>query len=154
MASSVKLFGEWKEYLAALNPDLFTTRFDKAMLTGLQRIGMDFVALAKDMIVKREYTANAPAVAARKKSSTPLIDQGDLIGSIAFTIDTLRSVVVGANKKTIAGVNIAATLHEGTKDGKIPPRPFIQQPIDDDRTEESVTTHAHEAMVKALGGAA
>ena len=76
------------------------------------------------------FKANSPVTVAKKGSSKPLIDNGDLKRLISVQIIGSNQIKVGALKKHPAGVDLAAIHEHGARTGRnhsidIPARPFV-----------------------------
>lgn len=61
---------------------------------------------------------------ARAGSKRPLVDSGILADTIHYQVDE-EGLVVGTNRYAGDWDGGAAVLHFGSKDGRIPPRPFL-----------------------------
>ncbi len=106
-----------------------------------------------------EWPALKQATIDRKGSSKPLIDYGDLMQSPDYAKVGPDGYFVGvprnAKKKRGEGgkanlVNIAMVHEFGTKDGRIPMRPFIMPTFE--RQKASLTGEYREAIIAALKG--
>ena len=118
-----------------------------------------------------------PFTVAQKKSSKPLIDGGDLLGSVGVTPVSDFEVLVGVNRKAADGTNLGA-LHErengtripvtpkmrgflaarglhlkaGTKELFIPGRPFLKPAYKDFRDRKAGENLAVELVEQTLAG--
>ena len=118
-----------------------------------------------------------PFTIAQKKSSKPLIDGGDLLGSVGAEFVEELAVLVGVNRKAADGTNLGA-LHEReegtrvpvspkmrgflaarglhlkgtTKELFIPGRPFLRPAYKDFRDRKSAEGLAVELVEKTLAG--
>jgi len=115
----VKMIGDWaktKAFLSRLDKD-----YQKAYRTGLARVGQAAVKALKRGMTEgapggQKYAPNHPFTIARKGSSKPLINHGDLRNSITSRVIDGATVFVGV-LRTAKGsdgqslVNIAA-IHE------------------------------------------
>jgi len=149
-------YGEWERWQRLLNPQ----RFKAALVRELGRAMSANVVLVRTEIVDRidagAYAANAPLTILLKGSGLPLVDKGDLRRSIQGKVISWNEGVVGL-LRTGEKANIAAILHEGasikvtpkmrgwfvgqtgkgvkplnpgTKEIRIPGRPFIKEVIE------------------------
>ncbi len=114
-----RLVGDWAKCKAFL--ESLDDNFKRAYKTGLNRVGLAAVkALKKGMTEGapggQKYVPNHPFTVARKGSSKPLINHGDLRNSITSRVIGGASVFVGVLRTTKGKdgqqmVNIAA-IHE------------------------------------------
>lgn len=140
--------------IEALDPTTFKQRLEGALVRTLPRVAATAERIGKRLITNGgEYAPNAESTKAGKKgSSWPLVNHGDLLGSIKGIVsfaDGTADVILGANKRSDRGANIAAILHKGTRPGtkpKIPARPFLATPL---RSQEVTKAH-REALARAL----
>ncbi|HHY36545.1 MAG TPA: hypothetical protein GX518_02520 [Firmicutes bacterium] len=115
----VEMIGDWakcKVFLEKLDDN-----FKKAYKTALQQVGQQAVKDLKEGMTEgapggEPYVPNHPFTIARKKSSKPLIDHGDLRNSITYRVIDDASVFVGVLRAAMSSdgqslVNIAA-VHE------------------------------------------
>jgi len=126
---------------AMLDPKVFFPIFMANATTRLNRTGMIAGVVARRLIKARAYAANKQSTIDAKGSSTPLVNHADLFGSIRHEVkqdpEAILMMLLGASKRSETGHNIARTLHEGTKDGKIPPRHYIARALQDARVLRS-----------------
>ena len=118
-----------------------------------------------------------PFTIAQKKSSKPLVDGGDLLGSVGADFVEDLAVMVGVNRKAADGTNLGA-LHEreegtrvpvtprmraflasrglhlkaATKELFIPGRPFLRPAYRDFRDRKAAEGLAVELVEKTLAG--
>lgn len=102
-------------------------------------IGIEAKRLEKSMrdgIRKKTFNLadNKPSTIARKGSSTPLIDTGDLVNSITSKVVSSDTAFVGilrgaTNRKSDSIVDIATVHIKGSKKKNIPERDFITPAI-------------------------
>lgn len=119
MSSKSGLYGDgWDELERAVDTEKFASILPQSMRKGLTRIGQSFVRDARKAIQEKKYVENSPLTIALKRSSTPLVRDGDLIGSITAEVapDGL-TLWVGVNR-TAKGKGgkveqIAEYLHDG-----------------------------------------
>jgi phage gpG-like protein len=136
---SMKNFKPWLKQASLIVIESVQTNFDQGGRP-------DWVELSKETIRKRGSGKTSGGTV------EPLRDTGILMASITspqahedgvYEIDNF-SIEVGTSRKH------AGTLHHGTKDGHIPPRPFMfMQDIDEKRIE----TLMIEFLDKSLGPA-
>ena len=105
-----KLSGEWRRLDEILNPSLIAAGIQQTAA----RIGNYGASEVKKGIVSgapgdQKFAPNSPMTIARKGSSKPLIDKGDLVGSITYQVIDADNVFVGVKKGK--EINIAA-VHE------------------------------------------
>jgi hypothetical protein len=121
--------GGFKALEDMLDSRKFMAAFMPVAERELRRTGMYLQVNARRLITAKVYAKNHPKTEKRKGSTTPLVDDNDLFGSINYDVKrdprSILMVILGANKKSESGHNIARTLHEGTKDGSIPKRDFL-----------------------------
>ena len=114
-----QLTGDWKRLDEILNP----ANIRKGVTQAAARVGNYGASQVKKGIVSgspggQTFAPNSPLTIARKGSSSPLIDDGDLVGSITYQIiDDAKSVFIGVKKgvkRKKDGKDIAeiATVHE------------------------------------------
>lgn len=72
----------------------------------------------------QRWAPNKPATLAKKKGTRPLVDSGQLATSIRHRLMT-GGVAVGTNRFASLFTGGAAVHQFGSRDGKIPPRPFL-----------------------------
>ena len=156
---SMVFSADWDELLDALDPNKFSGRIKQESRTLMRRIGRIARRNAIGIIRAGAYHHNAPMTIAEKGSSLPLVDHGDLIQSIGFAVETgdlgVSGLILGANKRSEKGWNVAETLHEGTKPGtrpKIPARPFLQLAISTDKFKAEANAEIAKMMAKIMAG--
>ena len=143
-----KLSEEWRRLDEILNPSLIAAGIQQTAA----RIGNYGASEVKKGIVSgapgdQKFAPNSPMTIARKGSSKPLIDKGDLVGSITYQVIDADNVFVGVKKGK--EINIAAVhefgctiqvtpkmrayfhyqgihLKSSTQFIVIPPRPFLR----------------------------
>jgi len=148
--------GDWDKLIGAMGPE-FEKNLETAAVDELNRVGRLAVRVAKKMIRDREYAKNAAKTIAMKRGSTmPLVNHGDLRTSIRHVLAGRKemSAIVGANKKDLAGKNIAKKLSDGVR-GKgggwfIPPRPFLSRPLQSAEVQKGLQAAALETVRKAI----
>ena len=143
-----KLSGDWSRLDEILNP----SRIAAGVKQAASRVGNYGASEVKKGIVSgapggQKFAPNSPMTIARKGSSKPLIDKGDLVGSITYQVVDANNVFVGVkkgNEANIAAVHefgctiqvtpkMRAYLHHqgvhlkaSTQYIVIPPRPFLR----------------------------
>ena len=100
-----QLTGDWKRIDEILNHAKIKAGIQQAA----SRVGNYGASQVKRGIVNGNFTPNSPLTIARKGSSKPLIDKGDLVGSITYQVIDSNNVFIGVKKGNEA--NIAA-VHE------------------------------------------
>ena len=104
------LSGDWSRLEQILDPAQITAGVKQATA----RVGNYGASEVKKGIVSgapggQKFAPNSPMTIARKGSSKPLIDKGDLVGSITYQVIDANNVFVGIKRGK--EVNIAA-VHE------------------------------------------
>lgn len=148
------------ELLPLLDAVKFQQRAQTAFTKAQNKIGLTFVARArKAIVVDKVYTPNAAATIALKGSSTPLVDTGDLIGSLTFEVPDPFKVVLGINSPMLSSgrflyevLHNGATIRRGNSVWVIPPRPFLTTVWEDPDFIKQVTRFYLEALIEALLG--
>lgn len=106
--------GGWGLLMAITDPAKFKKLLESNFLAAIKAACLDVVALVQEMIrTNGEFAENAPLTAARKGSSRPLVDRGDLIRAVAHRVESPFRAEVGVKRVNRGGVNIAAVLHDG-----------------------------------------
>ena len=105
-----KLSGDWGKLATILNP----SKLAEGIKQAAARVGNYGASEVKKGIVSgapggKKFVPNSAMTIARKGSSKPLIDKGDLVGSITYQVVDDNHVFVGVKKGE--EVNIAA-VHE------------------------------------------
>jgi len=79
------------------------------------RAGEIFVADARDRILdEKPFEENSPLTVALKGSDTPLLNDGDLAGSLTYIVDDWKGVRLGVrSRKLRSGRYLAEVLHNG-----------------------------------------
>lgn len=113
MATHFKPFGH-KEWIAATSPKRFATVLQKHMARATELNGMVAVKEQRKVIQSSEGLAkNAALTAFIKGSEKPLVDHGDLFGSITYEVINPFTVFSGVLRQDEEGFNIAIALHDG-----------------------------------------
>ena len=105
-----KLSGDWVKLETILNP----SRIAAGVKQAAARVGNYGASEVKRGIVSgapggQKFVPNSPITIERKKSSSPLIDNGDLVGSVTYQVIDDNNIFIGVKKGKEA--NIAA-VHE------------------------------------------
>ena len=113
------LSGDWSRLDQILDP----SRIAAGVKQVAARVGNYGASEVKKGIVSgapggQKFVPNSPMTVARKCSSKPLIDKGDLVGSIAYQVIDANNVFVGVKKGK--EVNIAAVHEFGCTIGVTP----------------------------------
>ena len=110
-----ELTGEWGKLVNLLNP----ARMKQKLHQAAARVGNYGVSEIKKGIVSgapggQKFTPNSALTIARKGSSSPLIDKGDLVGSVTYDIPNPNTVFIGVKKTAKGGADQAniAAVHE------------------------------------------
>lgn len=112
-----ELEANWKRYLEALNPAQLSKRFAYYFRIAHQRIGQDFVRIARNEIIHEQpYEPNAPLTIALKGSSKPLADTGELIRSLGYQVKGHTKVKLGVGRsKQVGRRQLYEVLHNGAR---------------------------------------
>ncbi len=107
----------WKKYLEAVDPVELRKRFRFYFKRAHNRIGQDFVRIARDSIISDQpYAPNAPLTIALKGSSKPLVDTGELIRSLGYKVKGHTKVTVGVGRsKQVGKRQLYEVLHNGAR---------------------------------------
>ena len=101
------LFGDWNKLGEVLN----SSRLKSELSAASAEVGNYGVSEIKKGIVSgKNFAPNHPYTIAKKGSSKPLIDKGDLLGSVTYDVFNQNSVFIGVKKES-GTANIAA-VHE------------------------------------------
>lgn len=114
----LKLTGGWKKMANALDSEAFRKNLEDKMGKATQVNGMMVRGEIRKRIKGKRYQRNNPMTVLIKKSSTPLVDDGDLFGSITSQTVDAYSVFVGVLRTATDSdgkplVNLVQLLHEG-----------------------------------------
>ena len=163
-----KLSGDWDRLEGMLNPSKIAEGIKRAA----ERVGNYGASAVKKGIVSgspggKTFTPLSSFTKARKGSSKPLIDHGDLVGSVTYQVIDANNVFVGVKKGK--EVNIAAVhefgctikvtpkmraylhrqglhLKASTQYINIPPRPFLRPVLQSDEFKAKVAEIYIEAI--------
>ena len=168
-----ELTGDWDKLEEMLNP----SRLQQTLKKCAARVGNYGASQVKKGIVSgapggQKFASLADYTKERKHSSSPLVDKGDLVGSVTYQVtDDLSHIFIGVNKGkevNIAAVHeygctIAVTpkmraylhynglhLKEETKYIHIPPRPFLRPVLDSNEFRAEVAEIYIQAVQEAF----
>ncbi len=109
--------GPWDRLLTIINPVDFDKRLTRNLKIAHRRVGLDYRKDVRSSIRGKKYAANKAMTVATKGSSTPLVDDSDLINAIAIQVNGAESVEIGVKRSATAQGknlwNIAEILHQG-----------------------------------------
>lgn len=110
--------GDWAKMHAILDPARFKSDLNQNMMRATIEVGLWVSAEIRRRIRARRYTSNNPFTVLLKRSSTPLVDDGDLFGAITHKPVDETSVFVGIFRNITDDTgrnlaNLAELLHEG-----------------------------------------
>lgn len=113
-----KLTGDWKKMSSALDPKRFQANLESNLGRATAFNGMMVASEIRKRIKSRKYAKNAPLTVLIKKSSTPLVDDGDLFGAVTSKTLDKYSVFVGILRSAVSSdghslTNLAELLHNG-----------------------------------------
>jgi len=111
--TAFKMTGDWKKLQKAFDPRVFQAKNKRHIERATELNGLLGVrTVRKTMDDPSLYKENAPLTVAIKRSTKPLIDDGDLRKAITHKAVDAFTVFVGV-LRTHAFSNIAEKLHEG-----------------------------------------
>lgn len=169
-----KLSGDWGKFETLLNPSRIAAGIQQAAA----RVGNYGASEVKKGIVSgapggQKFAPLSPVTIARKGSSKPLIDKGDLVGSITYQVVDADNVFIGVKKGkevSIAAVHefgctigvtpkMRAYLHyqdihlrASTQYIHIPPRPFLRPVLLGDDFKNKVAEIYIQAIERVFSG--
>lgn len=113
-----KLTGDWKKMAAAMDPKRFKANLDNVMGNATKLNGMMVAGEVRKRIKAKKYAKNAPLTVLIKKSSTPLVNDGDLFGAITSQNIDKYTVFIGILRSATTSdgyplTNLAELLHNG-----------------------------------------
>jgi len=116
--TDVQLTGKWKHLRWLWDADRVAKALDVNLAQATKVNAMLVVREVRQRIRSKQYAPNADLTTAIKRSSTPLIDQGDLWRAVTYQMVNPRTALAGImrQQKTKAGgemLNLAIALHEG-----------------------------------------
>jgi len=117
-------FGQWGKLRDVMKR--FDARLQKNCKVALLRAGVLLEGMIKDRIISgRDMQKLHGFTVDEKGSSKPLIDDGDLLGSVGHRFVAKDAVFVGAHRKAEDGTDIAA-LHEREEGTRIKVTPKMR----------------------------
>jgi len=170
------LEGDWDKLNGLLDPARMKAKLDVAA----KKVGVHGASAVKRGIVSgapggEKFAPLSPVTIAHKGSSKPLIDKGDLVGSVTYATPDTNTVFIGVRKSAkgkdgVGLANVAAVHefgctvpvtpkmraylhHEGihlkasTQYINIPPRPFLRPTLKDPKFREKVA-EIYKAAIK------
>ena len=116
--------GDWRKLRNVMRG--FDSRLQKNCKVALMRAGARLEGMIRDRVISgRGMKPLHPFTVEQKGSSKPLIDDGDLLGSVGFRFVRNNAVFVGAHRKTADGIDLAA-LHEREEGTRIKVTPKMR----------------------------
>lgn len=126
----------WESFGRVLNSNKLISRLATKLRTQNQTLSVKGASLLRRSINGHfvNWPANSAWTIAKKGSSKPLIDHGDLLGNVSSKV-IYMGFIVGTKRVTDDNKNLAWILHEGAtishpknKSVKlvIPPRPYLK----------------------------
>lgn len=117
-------FGQWGKLRDVMKG--FDRRLQKNCSVALMRAGVLLEGMIKDRIISGRDMAKLHGFTVEQKgSSKPLIDDGDLLGSVGHRFVEKNAVFVGAHRKAADGTDVAE-LHEREKGTRIKVTPKMR----------------------------
>jgi len=117
-------YGKWRKLRQIM--ERYDRNLQKNATVALYRAGLELEGLIKNRILDgKDMAPLHPFTIAMKGSSKPLIDEGDLLGSVGFRFIELDTVFVGVHRKAADGTDIAA-IHEREEGTKIKVTPAMR----------------------------
>jgi len=113
-----KITGDWDKMAKALDPERFKANLEANLSRATSFNGMMVVGEIRRRIKAKKYASNAALTVLIKKSSTPLVNDGDLFGAITSQTIDAYSTFVGILRTASTGegkplTNLAELLHSG-----------------------------------------
>ena len=117
-------FGQWGKLRDVMKR--FDERLQKNSSVALSRAGILLEGMIKDRIISGRDMAKLHGFTVEQKgSSKPLINDGDLLGSVGHRFVEKNAVFVGAHRKAADGTDVAE-LHEREKGTRIKVTPKMR----------------------------
>ncbi len=117
-------FGQWGKLRDVMKG--FDRHLQKNCSVALMRAGVLLEGMIKDRIISGRDMAKLHGFTVEQKgSSKPLIDDGDLLGSVGHRFVEKNAVFVGAHRKAADGTDVAE-LHEREKGTRIKVTPKMR----------------------------
>lgn len=107
-----KLNAGWKKFQMAVDPETFKKALNANLARSTQLNAMMYAAEIRRRIIARRYAPNSAFTILLKKSSKPLVNDGDLLGAITHRMIDEKTALVGVLRSS-GKVNLAELLHEG-----------------------------------------
>ena len=173
------LAGDWDKLNNILNP----ARMKQKLQQAAAKVGAYGASAVKKSIVSgapggERFAPLHPATIANKKSSKPLIDKGDLVGSVTWQTVGDNAVFIGVRKSAKSGdggalANVAAVhefgctirvtpkmraylhyqnihLKPSTQYISVPPRPYLRPTLNDPEFREKIAEIYMKAIKEAF----
>ena len=123
MAASARS-GDWDKLMGVMGR--FDEKLKKNAREALSRAGAELAGRVQERILDgKDMKPLHGFTIEQKGSSKPLIDDGDLLGSVGFSFMDEFSVIVGVNRKAKDGTDVAA-LHEREEGTRVPVTPKMR----------------------------
>ncbi|MGB0685410.1 MAG: hypothetical protein ACPGQD_04380 [Planctomycetota bacterium] len=105
----------WSKLRKMLDPRRVRRDLKKNLRRAHHRVGQKFVQMVKDKLSSSEgIVGNAPLTIALKGSSKPLINHGDLFGSVTYNVPRFHTLRIGVSSRMLpSGRTLAEVLHNG-----------------------------------------
>ena len=173
------LEGDWDKIANILNP----ARMKAKLTVAAKKVGAYGASAVKKGIVSgapggKKFVPLSPMTIANKGSSSPLIDKGDLVGSVTYATPNENTVFIGVRKSAKskdggALANVAAVhefgctirvtpkmraylhyqgihLKSSTQYISVPPRPYLRPTLDDPEFREKIAEIYAKAIKEAF----
>lgn len=110
--------GKWDKVGFILNAPSFDKRIKRNTRIAHQRVALEYRKDVRASIRGKKYAPNKAMTIAIKGSSTPLVDNADMINAITFKVDGDEKVEIGIKRSATSGdgkklYNVAEILHGG-----------------------------------------
>ncbi len=110
--------GKWDKVGFILNAPSFDKRIKRNAIIAHHRVALDYRKDVRADIRGKKYAPNKAMTIAIKGSSTPLVDNADMINAITYKIDGDEKVEIGIKRSATSGdgkklFNVAEILHGG-----------------------------------------
>ncbi len=116
--------GDWDRLIRVM--DRFDERLRKNARRALARAGAELAGMVKERILDGKDMKPLHGFTVQQKgSSKPLIDDGDLLGSVDFAFLDELAVIVGARRRAEDGADVAA-IHERENGTRVPVTPRMR----------------------------
>lgn len=112
--AGMRKFGDWKKLQRIM--ERCDRNLQKNANVALYRAGLELESLIKNRILGgKDMSPLHPFTIAMKGSSKPLIDHGDLLGSVGFRFIDENTIFVGVHRKAADGTDVAAVHEYGVR---------------------------------------